>query len=107
MITKFTCISFISGGKNGVFEIEDLVELLQRENSKNIFVASVPKEINYVEYICVVSGRSKRHLKALAEFVRKVYKKKCYKSDQIPRIEGKDSDDWIALDLGRFQFATP
>ncbi|XP_013181065.1 PREDICTED: uncharacterized protein LOC106127524 [Papilio xuthus] len=87
-------------GKNGVFEIEDLVELLQRENSKNIFVASVPKEINYVEYICVVSGRSKRHIKALAEFVRKVYKKKCYKSDHIPRIEGKDSDEWMALDLG-------
>ncbi|KPJ11942.1 Uncharacterized protein C7orf30 [Papilio machaon] len=87
-------------GKNGVFEIEDLVDLLQRENSKNIFVASVPKEINYVEYICVVSGRSKRHVKALAEFVRKVYKKKCYKSDHIPRIEGKDSDEWMALDLG-------
>ncbi|XP_068621466.1 uncharacterized protein [Battus philenor] len=87
-------------GKNGVFEIKDLVDLLHRENSKNIFVASVPKEINYVEYICVVSGRSKRHIKALAEFVRKVYKKKCYKSDKIPRIEGKDSDEWMALDLG-------
>ncbi|CAH2066369.1 unnamed protein product, partial [Iphiclides podalirius] len=87
-------------GKCGVFDIEDLVDLLQRENSKNIFVASVPKEINYVQYICVVSSRSKRHIKALAEFVRKVYKKKCYQSDQIPRIEGKDSDDWMALDLG-------
>lgn len=87
-------------GKTGVFEIEDLVELLQRENSKDIFVASVPKEINYVSYICVVSARSKRHITALAEFVRKVYKKKCYKSDQIPRLEGKDSDEWVAIDLG-------
>ncbi|CAG5056638.1 unnamed protein product [Parnassius apollo] len=87
-------------GKHGVFDIEDLVDLLQRENSKNIFVATVPKDINFVEYICVVSGRSKRHIKALAEFVRKVYKKKCYKSDQLPRIEGKDSDEWMALDLG-------
>ncbi|KAI5632825.1 ribosomal silencing factor during starvation domain-containing protein [Phthorimaea operculella] len=87
-------------GKNGVFDIEHLVDLLQRENSRDIFVASVPREINYCEYICIVSARSKRHIKALAEFVRKVYKKKCLKNDPIPRIEGKDSDEWMALDLG-------
>ncbi|XP_026737914.1 uncharacterized protein LOC113501098 [Trichoplusia ni] len=87
-------------GQNGVFEIEDLVELLQRENSKDIFVATVPESIRYVDYICVVSGRNKRHILALAEFVRRVYKKKCYKSDSIPRIEGKESDEWMALDLG-------
>lgn len=60
----------------------------------------MPPEINYVEYICIVSGRSKRHVRALAEFVRKVYKRKCHKTDEIPRIEGKDSDEWMALDLG-------
>lgn len=87
-------------GKTGVFEIDDLVDLLQRENSKDIFVAAVPQEIRYVDYICIVSGRSKRHIQALAEFVRKVYKKKCNKNDSIPRIEGKDSDQWMALDLG-------
>ncbi|CAG9784561.1 unnamed protein product [Diatraea saccharalis] len=87
-------------GKAGVFEIEDLVELLHRENSKDIFVATVPVHINYVDYICIVSGRSKRHIQALAEFVKKVYKKKCHKSDPIPRLEGKNSDEWIAIDLG-------
>lgn len=90
----------VSGGKNGVFEVEDLVDLLQRENSKDIFVVTVPREIHYVDYLCIVSGRSKRHIQALAEFVKKVYKKKCHKGDYIPRIEGKDSDEWIALDLG-------
>ncbi|XP_063839136.1 mitochondrial assembly of ribosomal large subunit protein 1 [Ostrinia nubilalis] len=87
-------------GVSGVFEIEDLVELLQRENSKDIFVANVPPAINYVEYICIVSGQSKRHVLALAEFVRRVYKKKCFESDPIPRIEGKESNEWMALDLG-------
>ncbi|XP_022115549.2 uncharacterized protein LOC110993556 [Pieris rapae] len=87
-------------GKNGVFEIEDLVELLHRENSRDVFVATVPKHINYVNYICIVTARSKKHIQALAEFVRKVYKRKCSKSDYIPRLEGKDSDQWIALDLG-------
>lgn len=59
-----------------------------------------------MDYICIVSARSKRHILALAEFVRKVYKKKCYKSDPIPRIEGKDSDEWMALDLGTIYFVT-
>lgn len=89
------------GGVNGVFEIEDLVELLHRENSKDVFVVTVPQDIRYVDYICIVSGRSKRHILALAEFVKRVYKKKCWKSDPIPRIEGKDSDEWMALDLGK------
>lgn len=84
-----------------MFEIEDLIELLQRENSKDIFVASVPENIRYVDYICIVTARSKRHILALSEFVRKVYKMKCYKSDLIPKIEGKDSDQWMALDLGK------
>ncbi|XP_059059382.1 mitochondrial assembly of ribosomal large subunit protein 1 isoform X2 [Achroia grisella] len=87
-------------GKTGVFDVEDLVNLLERENSKDIFVVSVPQEIRYVSYICIVTGRSKRHIQALAEFIRKVYKKKCNKYDPIPRIEGKNSDEWIALDLG-------
>lgn len=90
----------ITGGKTGVFEIVDLVELLQRENSKDIFVVSVPENIRYVDYICIVTARSKRHILALSEFVRKVYKMKCNKTDLIPRIEGKDCDEWMALDLG-------
>uniref|UniRef100_A0A2A4JDR0 Mitochondrial assembly of ribosomal large subunit protein 1 n=1 Tax=Heliothis virescens TaxID=7102 RepID=A0A2A4JDR0_HELVI len=49
-------------GKTGVFDIEDLVEILQRENSKDIFVATVPQDIRYVDYICVVSGRNNRHI---------------------------------------------
>lgn len=96
-------ISF-AGGKSGVFEIEDLVELLKRENSRDIFVATVPQDIRYVDYICIVSARSKRHIQALAEFVRKVYKKKRCQSDLIPRIEGKDSGQWVALDLGNIIF---
>lgn len=94
-----------TGGKTGVFEIEDLVTLLQRENAKDIFVATVPSNIRYVDYICIVSARSKRHIHAIAEFVRRVYKKKCHKRDLIPKIEGKDSEEWMALDLGIYNKA--
>jgi len=41
-------------------------------------------------------------MRALATFIRKRFKMKHRKpTDRIPRIEGtKDSEDWLALDLG-------
>lgn len=39
-------------------------------------------------------------MSALANFVRHIYKKKRNPSDIIPKIEGKDCKNWIALDLG-------
>ncbi|CAD1477374.1 unnamed protein product, partial [Heterotrigona itama] len=44
--------------------------------------------------------RSKKHMQALANFVRKVYKLKKNKTDFLPKIEGENSNDWIAVDLG-------
>ncbi|CAG9862968.1 unnamed protein product [Phyllotreta striolata] len=90
----------LNRGVTGVFDIEDLVEVLKREKSKNIFVAAVPKEMNYVDYMCVVSGRSSKHMQAIAQFVRKVYKQKRESQDRIPLLEGAESKDWMALDLG-------
>jgi len=90
----------LNHGVTGVFDIEELVELLERDKAKNIFVASVPKEYAYVDYIVIVSGSSQKHMIALATFVRKVYKLKKYPRDLLPKIEGENSKDWIALDLG-------
>ncbi|KAK6632151.1 hypothetical protein RUM44_007181 [Polyplax serrata] len=86
-------------GLTGVYDIEDLVELLRRENAVDMFVARIPKEFQYADYIIVVTGKSNRHMVAMAEFVRKVFKRKMSKGDIIPKIEGKYSKDWIALDL--------
>ncbi|CAH1113848.1 unnamed protein product [Psylliodes chrysocephalus] len=87
-------------GITGVFDIEDLVEVLKREKGKDIFVVAVPKEINYVDYICIVSGNSSKHMQAVAQFVRRMYKQKRDSKDDIPKLEGENSKDWMALDLG-------
>lgn len=39
-------------------------------------------------------------MNAMAEFVRKMYKIRKNEKDLFPKIEGKDSKDWIAMDLG-------
>ncbi|XP_030748235.1 mitochondrial assembly of ribosomal large subunit protein 1 [Sitophilus oryzae] len=87
-------------GIYGVYDIEDLVDTLHKENAEDLFVAAVPKEINYVDYIVLVSGKSVRHMQAIAQFVRRVYKHKKLSTDIFPRLEGEDSKDWIAIDLG-------
>lgn len=93
--------NLISGGISGVFDIEDLVGVLKRENAVNIFVAKVPPKIKYVDYMCIASGKSQKHMQAIVQFVRRVYKHKRSNIDIVPRIEGEKSKDWIALDLGK------
>lgn len=90
----------ILGGVSGVYEIEDLVKVLKRENAKKLFVIKVPSDLKYVDYLCLVNGHSYRHMLGMAQFVRKVYKMKRQKGDIIPKIEGEKSKDWMALDLG-------
>lgn len=87
-------------GKTGVYDIDDLVTVLRLNNAENIFVCTVPQEIKYVDYICIVTGMSFRHMRGIAEFVRKVFKMKRTPNDFIPKIEGENSRDWMALDLG-------
>uniref|UniRef100_A0A1B0DEI6 Mitochondrial assembly of ribosomal large subunit protein 1 n=1 Tax=Phlebotomus papatasi TaxID=29031 RepID=A0A1B0DEI6_PHLPP len=87
-------------GTTGVFEIEDLVELLRREKGRDVFVCKVPPELKYVDYLCVTTALSVRHMRGLAEYVRKVYKMKRSPGDEIPKIEGANCRDWIAMDMG-------
>lgn len=87
-------------GISGVFEIEDLVEILKKDNAVDIFVCKVPKELKYVDYMCIISGNSYRHMMGMANFVRKVYKLKRHRTDIIPKIEGETCKNWMAMDLG-------
>lgn len=94
-------VCFLLGGVNGVYEIEDLIDVVRKNRAQNIFVVQVPEVINYVDYLVIVSCTSKRHIYALTQFVMKVYKKKRHKNDIIPPVVGEGTSDWVALDLGK------
>lgn len=98
-VTRIYLFSF-SGGVNGVFEIDDLVEVLRSENARNLCVIKVPGDIKYVDYLCLVDGISYRHMIGMAHFVRKMYKLKRQTGDIIPKIEGEKDKNWMAMDLG-------
>lgn len=91
---------FYIGGLHGIFDIEDLVDVLRQELAEDIFVCRVPKEMAYVDYMVICSGQSYRHMSAIAEYVRYLCKRKRYETDRLPKIEGGKSREWIALDMG-------
>ena len=66
----------LAGGVSGVFDIDELVDVLRRENCFDIIALTVPRHINYVDYIVVTSCRSSKHVVAVAEFTRKLFKQK-------------------------------
>ncbi|XP_049546110.1 uncharacterized protein K12H4.2 [Anopheles darlingi] len=96
---KFKDIN-LSRAEEGVFDLHDLVSILKLNNAIDLFVCTVPKEIKYVDYMCVVSGRNRKHMLAIAETVKKMFKIKRHTTDPIPKIEGETSSDWMAMDLG-------
>jgi len=61
---------FVVGGATGVFDVEEVVELLQNENAQDICVIRVPQELKYVSYFVIVTGRSTRHIRAMAAYIK-------------------------------------
>lgn len=98
--TEYLRVDNYERGVTGVFDIEELVDFLKKDNAQDIFVVKVSKELNYVDFLVVVTGRSRRHLLGLAEYIRSIFKRKKHSSDITPKIEGENSSEWIALDLG-------
>lgn len=62
--------TFVVGGITGVFDVEEVVDLLRDENARDICVIAVPPELNYVNYMVIVTGRSTRHLRAMAAYIK-------------------------------------
>ncbi|KAK4297799.1 hypothetical protein Pmani_029803 [Petrolisthes manimaculis] len=85
-------------GERGVFDVEELVDLLREENARDVAVIQVPPDMMYVEFLVLVSGRSKRHVEALAQLVRRAYLSKKHSKDPPLFLEGRGTD-WVALDM--------
>ncbi|CAG5119591.1 unnamed protein product [Candidula unifasciata] len=87
-------------GQNGVFDLHELVTLLEHLGAENIVTVPVPPEANFCDDMVVVSAKSRRHLQAINDEMLWVHKRKKAKRDPTLVIEGKDKADWCAMDLG-------
>lgn len=89
-----------------MFELEDLVKALKKEKCSDLLVIRVDPQLAYVDHLVVATCRTPRHLRAVAEFVKKLYKLKMDRSagDVVPKLEGLEGkSEWIAMDLGKIR----
>lgn len=59
----------LSRGRDGVFDLNEMIELLREENLQDIVVIKVPKVLKYCDYMIICTAMSKRHLKVSLFFL--------------------------------------
>ena len=78
--------------------LSDFVQSILDENSaQDVIEIDVQGKSSVADYMLVASGRSNRHVSALADYVVRGLKEQGFKS---LGIEGKESGDWILIDVG-------
>lgn len=90
----------LTRGETGVFDIEELVKVLEANRARDLAVMKIPRELDFADYMIVVSAMSYRHMKAMTSEIKWIYKRKKNKKDYVIKIEGENTKDWYALDLG-------
>ena len=75
-------------GDRGVFELDEIVELLHSEKISDLAVIRIPAERKYADYMIIGTANSNRHMRTVASLVVSVFKKKMWLSDVVPRVEG-------------------
>jgi len=90
-------------GEHGVFDLEEIVLVVEGERIRDVAVIKVPPEKHYADYLVIGTGRNSRHLFVTSQVIQKLYKRKCHDSDASIHLEGneqKGASGWIVMDAG-------
>lgn len=70
----YVCMVFVllTGGKTGVYELEELLIVLREGNAQDICVINIPPEVNLTDHMVIVSAISLRHLRAIMSTVNNI-----------------------------------
>lgn len=78
--------------------LSDFVQSILDENSaQDVIEIDINGKSSVADYMLVASGRSNRHVSALADYVIRGLKEQGFKS---LGIEGRETGDWILVDVG-------
>jgi len=88
-------------GERGVFDIEELVEVLKDEKILDVAVITIPASRQYADYMVVGTARNTRHLRTVSSLIVSLYKRKRLPEDVVPKREGEldTNTGWTALDM--------
>lgn len=92
----------VTRGVHGVFDIQDLVLVLRSEKLVDISVVRVPEHAHYCDYLVLATTKSRKHMEAVMQMIRKLYKLKKHDSDPFlgEAIGQKYSSNWQIFDMG-------
>ena len=78
--------------------LSDFVQSILDENSaQDVIEIDIQGKSSVADYMLVASGRSARHVSALADYVIRGLKEQGFKS---LGIEGRETGDWVLIDVG-------
>ncbi|CAL1529032.1 unnamed protein product [Lymnaea stagnalis] len=87
-------------GNSGVFDIDELLVLLEDLGAENVVTLPIPPEARFCDHMVIASAKSKRHLSAINDEMLWVHKRKKAPNDPNLNIEGLGKSDWSAMDMG-------
>ena len=76
---------------------EFIINTLEDNKAEDIISINVQNKTSVTDYMIIVSGRSSRHVKSIADNLIKILKKNKIKPIGI---EGYTKSEWILLDFG-------
>ncbi|KTD16092.1 ribosome silencing factor [Legionella jordanis] len=79
--------------------LKQLLQSLDDNQASNIVVIDVRKQTSVTDYMVICSGRSSRHVKAIAELSVEQLKK----TGLVPLSQtGLETGEWVLIDFGDF-----
>lgn len=74
-----------------------IIDTLEEHSAQEILNIDLDGKSSIADYMIVASGRSNRHVSALADYVQKALKEAGLSK---MGIEGLDASDWVLIDAG-------
>ena len=79
-------------------ELSDFIRHILDENSaQDVIEIDIRGKSSIADYLLVASGRSNRHVSALADYVQRALKERGFKELVV---EGQQAADWVLIDAG-------
>ena len=87
----------ISGIAEASRALDTVLASLDDSKAENIVSIDIQGKSSLADYMVVASGRSHRHVAAVAEHLIKALKEAGF---GFPRVEGQSGADWVLIDSG-------
>lgn len=87
-------------GTKGVFDLNEIVEILRKEKARDVCSIEMPSEMSYADHLVVCTPMGSRHSNAICEKIYQLYKRKRSKNDRRTLNRAEKNTDWAVMDLG-------